>query len=139
MLACTSFDTALVETITPSADDFDLLGHVNNIVYLRWAQTIATKHWQLVAPTKMRAAFLFVVLRHEIDYRDGIEPGQSAEIRTWLGRAKGPRFERFVDIRKPGADKSAAFARTDWCMIDATTRRPVKINQEVLAAFQVPG
>ena len=27
------------------ATDIDLLGHVNNVVYLRWVQDVAVAHW----------------------------------------------------------------------------------------------
>ena len=30
-------------------EDFDELGHVNNVVYLRWIQDIATAHWRAAA------------------------------------------------------------------------------------------
>ena len=35
--------------ITVEASDIDELGHVNNVVYLRWVQEIATAHWQAAA------------------------------------------------------------------------------------------
>ena len=31
-------------------DDIDELGHVNNVVYLRWVQDVATAHWRAAAP-----------------------------------------------------------------------------------------
>lgn len=33
--------------ISPS--DIDQPGHVNNVIYLRWVQTGATKHWYAIA------------------------------------------------------------------------------------------
>lgn len=32
-----------------NADDIDTMGHVNNIVYLRWVQDVATAHWNASA------------------------------------------------------------------------------------------
>ncbi|MEL7491193.1 MAG: thioesterase family protein [Pseudomonadota bacterium] len=138
-LGAVNFDTAFVKTLTPHRDDFDQLGHVNNTVYVRWVQEMATAHWAAIAPAVMQAAYLFIVLRHEIDYRDPILPGDAVEARTWLGAAKGPRFERFVDIRKPGAQKPSAAATTVWCMLDARTMRPKRVGADILEAFQVPG
>ncbi|MEM9169396.1 MAG: thioesterase family protein [Pseudomonadota bacterium] len=133
------FETAFVAPLTPRAEDFDMLGHVNNAVYVRWVQEMAVAHWETTAPPDMVAGSVFVVLRHEIDYRDPILPGDAVEGRTWLGRARGPRFERFVDVRKPGAAKPAAFARTDWCRLNTLTRRPMRIDAALLEAFDVPG
>ncbi len=133
------FDTAFRRPIHPAPGDFDELGHVNNTVYLRWAQEIATSHWRTVAPADMQSAFLWIVLRHEIDYRDPILPGAPVEARTWLGAARGPRFDRYVDIRKPGAPKPAAKSLTVWCLLDAATRRPKRVGEDVLTAFGAPG
>ena len=138
-LGAVSFETAFLKSVEPSPADFDELGHVNNAVYLRWAQQIAVAHWGLVASMEMKQQFLWVVLRHEIDYRDPILPGDAVEARTWLGPASGPRFDRFVDIRKPGAKRAAASVRSTWCLLDAESRRPKRVGADILEAFRVPG
>ena len=116
-----------------------MLGHVNNVSYVRWVEDTAVAHWYHVATPEIEAKYVFVLLRHEIDYRDQILPGETAIARTWLGRAKGPRFERFVDIRKPGTARFSSFSRLDWCMLDVTTRKPQRVDARILDLFQVPG
>ena len=138
-LGCVDFDTAFMRTVKPEPGDIDQMGHVNNVVYLRWVQDIATTHWFSMAPDSMAHVCLFVVLKHTIEYRSPIEPGQSVEVRTWLGNAQGPRFGRHVDIRTPGAKRYSARAETSWCFIDAETRRPKRVSQDVLDVFGVPG
>jgi len=138
-VGCVDFETAFMRMLSPEPGDFDQMGHVNNTVYLRWVQDIATTHWFTIAPEDMAHACLFVVLKHTIEYRSPIEPGQDVEVRTWLGGAKGPRFGRFVDIRTPGAKRYSARAETIWCFIDAETRRPKRVSQNVLDVFGVPG
>ncbi len=134
-----SFETAFARAVDPAPADFDELGHINNAVYLRWAQEIAVRHWSLVATAEMKAKWLWVVLRHEIDYRDPILPGDEVIARTWLGAADGPRFDRFVDIRKPNAARVAASVKSTWGLIDAETRRPKRVGAEILEAFGVEG
>ena len=134
-----SFETAFMAPVTPQAADFDELGHVNNAVYLRWAQEIAVRHWRKVASADMQQRWVWVVLRHEIDYRDPVLPGETVEVRTWLGRASGPRFERHIDIRKPGAARPCAKVLTDWCLLDARTRKPKRVGEEILTLFGVSG
>ena len=134
-----SFETAFMAPVTPQAADFDELGHVNNAVYLRWAQEIAVRHWRKVASADMQQRWVWVVLRHEIDYRDPILPGDAVEARTWLGAASGPRFDRFVDVRKPAAARAAASVKSTWVMVDAESRRPKRVGDDILAAFAVSG
>ena len=138
-LGAVDFDTAFMRVLKPDPGDIDLMGHVNNTVYVRWVEKIAVEHWETVAPGKLSSKYLFVMLRHEIDYREQVLLDDTVELRTWLGRAKGPRFERFVDIRKPGASRFSSFSRIDWCQIDAESRKPVRVGADVLETFQVPG
>jgi len=49
--------------------DIDEQNHVNNTVYLRWIQDIATAHWKSLASAEAQAGIAWVVLRHEIDYK----------------------------------------------------------------------
>lgn len=133
----TSFETAAMMTRAARPADIDELGHVNNAIYLIWAQDIATAHWRSVAPEAMQRELVWVALRHEIDYRDQVVEGETVEIRTWLGRASGPRFIRNIDIRKPGAARFSAKVVTDWCLIDARTRKPRRIGPDILDLFGV--
>lgn len=139
LIGAVSYETAALQTRRPEPREIDELGHVNNAVYLVWAQEIAVSHWRRIADEALQAAHIWVVLRHEIDYRDPVLPGDSVEIRTWLGRAAGPRFERHIDIRKPGAARPSAKVITDWCLLDAATRKPMRVGPEILVHFGVPG
>jgi acyl-CoA thioester hydrolase len=134
-----SFETAALQTRRPEPGDIDELGHVNNAVYLVWAQQIAVAHWATLAGEALIRRHLWVVLRHEIDYREPILPGDGVEVRTWLGRARGARFARHIDIRKEGASRFSANVLSDWCLLDAATRKPMRVTAEILEAFGVDG
>lgn len=134
-----SFETAVSMTRIAQAADIDELGHVNNAVYLIWAQDIAVAHWRSIAGDALLQKYVWVALRHEIDYRDQIVEGELVEVRTWLGRASGARFSRTVDMRKPGASRPSAKVLTDWCLIDAETRKPRRVGEEITGPFGVSG
>lgn len=119
-----------------AAADIDELGHVNNIVYLRYAQDIAIAHWQARAAPEMIAAFVWVVMRHEIDYRAPLTLGDEVEVRTWVDEApRGAAWVRFVEIARAGADKPAAQIKSNWCLLDAATRRVKRVPPEMAARF----
>jgi acyl-CoA thioester hydrolase len=118
-------------------DDVDGMGHVNNIVYVRWIQEVALAHWFAVAPAEAQAAMTWVVLRHEIDYLRAARPGDAVRARTWIGQAQAIRYERQTEIVR--ADGTVlARARTLWCPVDAATGRPRRVPPEVRAAFSTP-
>ncbi len=133
-----SFETAFLAERMASPEEIDQLGHVNNAVYLHWVQDIALEHWYLLAPKEVQDRVIFVVLRHEIDYREPILEGEEVELRTWLGEIKGPRLPRYVDIRKKGAKRFAARSLTTWCMLDIKTRRPKRVGDDIFEAFGLP-
>jgi acyl-CoA thioester hydrolase len=118
------------------AADIDELGHVNNIVYLRWAQEIATAHWRARASEEMVASLVWVVLRHEADYRSALTLGDEVEVRTRVDEApQGAAWARFVDIYKAGAEKPAVQIKSNWALLDAKTRRVKRVPQEIVQRF----
>jgi len=127
--------TPFTRTFTAQPTDIDELGHVNNAVWVRWIQDMATSHWQAVAAPAHIAAYNWVVTRHEIDYRGNIAAGESVTASTWIeSEPKGAQFDRrvdFVDAR----GKVIVRANTTWAMIDKPTGRLVRVRPEVSAPF----
>jgi acyl-CoA thioester hydrolase len=120
------------------ADDIDQMGHVNNVVYLRWVQELAIAHWRAEAPKADQEKLLWVVVRHEIDYKRAALPGDGIIGRTWVGKAKRLAFDRHSEILRSSDRKVLARARTVWCPIDAQTRKPTDVSPQVRARFSVP-
>ncbi len=121
--------------IIASEADIDELGHVNNAVWVRWIQDVATAHWNAVAPTAHREACIWVVIRHEIDYLRAVQAGEHVTARTWVADApKGARFDRYVEFL--GEDgKPRVRAKTSWALLDKATGRPLRVPPEVTASF----
>lgn len=118
--------------------DIDELGHVNNVTYVRWVQDAAVAHWTAGAPAAEQARLFWIVLRHEIDYRQAAHLGDRLVARTWVGAASRLRFERHTEILRAQDGCVLARARTLWCPIDAVTRKPTPVSAEVRARFSVP-
>ena len=121
--------------VTIEPGDIDQLGHVNNVVYLRWVQDAAVAHWSAAATPAQQAAIAWVVVRHEIDYKRAAMPGDAIIARTWVGKAAPRAYERFTDILRAGDGKLLAHARTLWCPIDIGTGRPIRVGPDVRERF----
>jgi len=103
--------------------DIDELGHVNNAIWVRWAQDLAVAHWEAVAPAAMRDACIWVVTRHEIDYRGNVAEGEEVTGETWVPDApRGARFDRHFR----------------WALVDRASGRLLRVRPEMTALFGVP-
>lgn len=116
--------------VTPA--DIDHLGHVNNVVYVRWIQEVSAAHWAHVAPAALQEKYLWVVLRHEIDFLKAAMPQDAVLGYTWVGDHKGAKFDRFVSLYRAGTHELLASAKTIWCLVDAKSLRPRRIEQNLL-------
>lgn len=123
------------KSITAQPDDIDELGHVNNAVWVRWIQDVAVSHWAAVAAPEHRDAYVWVVTRHEIDYRGNVSAGETVTAETWVpDPPKGARFDRHM--RFTGADgRVKVEAVSTWAMLDRTTGRLVRVRPEIAAPF----
>ena len=126
---------SFTRSFTAEARHIDEMGHVNNAVWVQWIQDMATAHWDAAARPEDREKFVWLVVRHEIDYRGNIDLGQSVEGTTWIeGRARGAKSLRRVDFRD-SAGRVIVSAATTWAMLDRTSGRPARVRPEVIAPF----
>ena len=123
--------------IEVQAGDIDVLGHVNNVIYVRWIQDAAVAHWRALATPEQQAECAWVVVRHEIDYKRPARLGETLVAETWVGLAAGQQFERHTEIVRADDRKVIARARTLWCPIDRVTGRPKHVSAELRARFSV--
>lgn len=122
-------------TFTAGPEHIDELGHVNNAVWVGWIQEMATAHWGTVASAEHQAAYIWVVTRHEIDYRGNISEGESVIAETFIPEPPtGARFDRRVDFRN-AAGKVIVSAKTTWAIIDRASGRILRVPRDVAAPF----
>lgn len=117
------------------AADIDEMEHVNNTVYLRWVQEVAIAHWRALASAEAQAAIVWVVLRHEIDYKAPALLHDDILLRTWVGEASRLTFERHTEIVRQRDEQLLAKARTLWCPLNTKTGRPTRVTSELRAQF----
>lgn len=118
--------------------DIDELGHVNNVVYLRWVQDVAVAHWRSAATAQQQADVLWVVVRHEVDYKHPARLEDGIVARTWVGAATRSTFERHTEILRAADRRVLVRARTLWCPISPGTLRPMQVGDDVRERFSTP-
>lgn len=119
--------------------DVDDLGHINNIVYLRWVQDAAGAHSEAVGFDLARYQSLgavWVVRKHEITYLASAMGGDAIEIKTWVEGFKGASSPRRTEIFRVKDGATLARCITLWALIDPKSGRPTRIPPEMKEAFQ---
>jgi acyl-CoA thioester hydrolase len=122
-------------SITPTPADIDELGHVNNAVWVRWLQDIAGAHWVARADLAHVEAYIWVVVRHEVDYLGNVRAGETVTARTWIpDPPRGARFDRHVEFTGPDG-KVKVRAKTTWAIVDKATGRILRVPIEITRRF----
>ena len=104
---------------TVMEEDLDDLNHVNNVIYVQWIQDIAKEHWEVRATDKLKKKFIWVVIRHEIDYKKQAFLGDEILIETYVGETTFVTSERFVNIKNATSGEILVAAKSMWCLLDA--------------------
>jgi len=115
--------------------DIDQLNHVNNVVYVQWIQDAAMKHWNSAMPLEIKEKYVWVILRHEIDYKNPAKPDDLLTIETKVMNAKGITSVRSVKIYRENDQKLLVQSITKWCMLNADTLRPARITEGIKKIF----
>jgi acyl-CoA thioester hydrolase len=122
------------------AEEIDRLGHVNNLVYLRWALDAAVKHsdhngWNFDRYQIISSAW--VVRSHQITYLRPAMLGDQIEVVTGIVELSRVTCQRHYLIERvdPAGRTRLAEASTDWVFIDTQKGSPRRIPPEVIDAF----
>ena len=119
--------------------DIDILGHTNNVTYLRWLELAAWGHsthlgLDLAAYRSLNRAM--VVRRHELDYLAASYVDEAVQIGTWLVGLdnKLSLWRRYQVIRR--RDKQTLIrGLTHFVCADFTTGRPKRMPVEFVEGY----
>ncbi|GAC1520242.1 MAG: acyl-CoA thioesterase [Chloroflexota bacterium] len=123
-------------SIEVQPEDADELGHVNNVVYLRYVEDVARAHADSVGMTLeavTRLGAVPVVRRHDITYHRAGMVGDRLKVSTVIERGTGVRWLRRNDVRR--GSELLAHAVTEWVWLDPKTRRPKRLPSAIENAF----
>jgi len=118
--------------------DIDNLGHASNLVYLRWVQEAALAHSTALGfpePAYLARGQAWVVRTHEIEYLRAAVLGDRLRIETRVVTMKVANSLRKTEILR--ADQLICRATTDWVYFDLARGRPLRIPDDLRAAFPI--
>jgi len=112
--------------------DFDLMGHVNNAVYLAYCEQARTEFYVLAAGKKSVRDLDFVVARAEIDYRSSVRHDE-AEVEVLVRTAEVGKSSWVLEylIRRTADKTTVAEARTVQVYFDYQSRQKRAIPEDL--------
>ena len=114
---------------TVAARDIDLLGHVNNVVWVRYVVELAAAHADALGvgfEATRELGGIWIVRRHDVLYHANVSGGATIRESTWVSSLRGAlslrhaRFESEAGVLLVEAD-------TEWAYVDATTLKPRRV------------
>jgi acyl-CoA thioester hydrolase len=130
------------KTFSIPGDAIDELGHVNNLKYIAWMQEIAIQHsaaegWPV--ERYLRSGAVWVVRSHFITYLRPAFERETITLQTWIAEIKQRSCLRKYLVLRAQDQSILAEAETNWVYIDQRTGRPLRIPEELRAAFDSLG
>jgi len=115
--------------ITVKPEDIDDLNHVNNAVYVKWMDEVARTHWNYLTRNADVSDIIWVVNKHEIEYKNEALLEDDIIAKTYVGETKGVKSIRFIEFYKN--DILLVKSKTTWVLLDAKTFRPSRIRENI--------
>jgi len=116
----------------------DRQGHVNNAVYLHYVEEAAVEHARQLgfgAERRRELGGAWVVRRHEIEYLRAAVAGDRLRVETRVANMKAANSVRRTEIFRN--QELLCRAATDWVYVDLRRGRPLRIPEDLRAAFPI--
>ena len=126
--------------VPESLDVSEEIPHVNNAEYVRWIDRTAELATDAVGLTRemlLAARRMWFVARHEIDYRGESFVGDDLLIATWITGFTRITAVRRTVVHRSADEKKILDASTRWAYVNLETRRPARMEQDVMDRFPV--
>jgi acyl-CoA thioester hydrolase len=131
---------AYQQLIQVQSHHLDELAHVNNIVYLQWAEQIAWQHSEQLGLSikdfRLHDAAM-VARQHELNYLAGCFLGDEIQLKTWLSANDGLSLYRQYEFIRLSDQKIVFKGQTRWVCVRLSTGRPIRMPEAFRKAYQV--
>ncbi|WOE31625.1 MULTISPECIES: thioesterase family protein [unclassified Acinetobacter] len=126
-------------SIVVEPQHIDILGHVNNVVYVSWMQDVASAHIEALGLGLQQYIALkhaMVAVEHHVQYRKAALVNDEIVLRTWLDDLNALYLSRqYVFYR--AKDQTILFvANTKWACVEIATGRAKRMSPSFTQAYQ---
>ena len=122
-------------------ENIDVLGHVNNKVYLDWCELVSWDHSKSlgISPKiyqELRCAC--VVVKNKIEYLGSLFQNDNVVISTWITKTDSRlRLSRLFQVIRVNDNKTVFRSNVDYVCINLDTYKPTKMPDSFIEAYQI--
>ncbi len=135
------YKNPFIEEFTVTKEDIDILGHVNNKVYLNWCEIISWKHSASLGITSMTYDDLkcaCVVIKSENNFTGSLFEGDQVAISTWIiSTDKKIRLSRYFEVINIAKDQTIFTSLVDYACISLENFKPVRMPKLFVENYNV--
>ena len=124
-------------------ENIDVLGHVNNKVYLDWCELVSWDHSKSLGVTpityqELRCAC--VVVKTKIEYLGSLFENDSVAISTWITETDSKlKLSRLFQVIRVKDNKTVFRSNVDYVCINLDTYRPTRMPALFKEAYKITG
>ena len=122
-------------------ENIDVLGHVNNKVYLDWCELVSWDHSKSLGVTpkiyqELRCAC--VVVKNKIEYLGSLFENDSIVISTWITETDSKlKLSRLFQVIRVKDSKTVFRSNVDYVCINLDTYRPTRMPDLFKEAYKI--
>jgi acyl-CoA thioester hydrolase len=118
--------------------ELDQNGHVNNSVYVAWAENVTSEHAEAIGfgrDWSLDHGGGWVVRRHEATYHQPAVAGDEIEATVRVEGVRGVRGWRRTWMRRVADGVLLAEVVSEWAWVSTSDGRPARVPTEIVSAF----
>jgi acyl-CoA thioester hydrolase len=118
--------------------ELDSNGHVNNAVYLNYAEQVAVDHAEALGFGREwaeRQQIAWAVREHQVVYHRPAEYRDLLRLTTRVQSMSGVRATRYTTIRREPDGELLAEVTTQWVCLKIPEQRPTRIPADLMASY----
>lgn len=130
------------ERWTVRSYEVDENAHVNNAVYVQWAEHLTARHGEASGfgrEWSIERGGAWLVRRHEVTYHQPAVRGDEVELTVRVVGVAGVRGRRHTTIRREADATLFAEVTTEWVWVRLSDGRPWAVPREIVDAYRDEG
>ena len=122
-------------------ENIDVLGHVNNKVYLDWCEIVSWDHSKSlgISPeTYQDLRCACVVIKNKIEYLGSLFENDSIIISTWITKTDSKlKLSRFFQVIRLKDNKTVFRSNVDYVCNSLDTYKPIRKPEALKKAYKI--